>query len=132
MKALSIKQPWVELILRGIKDVENRTWRANHRGLLLIHTSKKMDPHAWRALAGDFRFDLDKLTTGAIVGVCAIDRIILRTNVDRKTQNLSRWHEKGMWGWYLKDVRRFDEPIPYKGALKLFDVPDEVVAGEMI
>ena len=27
MKALSIKQPWASLIIKGLKDVENRTWQ---------------------------------------------------------------------------------------------------------
>ena len=38
MKALSIKPPWAGLILAGIKDIENRTWKTAYRGPLLIHT----------------------------------------------------------------------------------------------
>lgn len=40
MKALTIKQPWASLIVHGIKDIENRTWRTDYRGPLLIHASK--------------------------------------------------------------------------------------------
>lgn len=32
MKALTIKQPWASLIVHGIKDIENRTWRTDYRG----------------------------------------------------------------------------------------------------
>jgi len=32
MKALSIKQPWVQGILRESKDIENRFWQSKHRG----------------------------------------------------------------------------------------------------
>ena len=42
-KAISIKQPWAYLIASGIKDVENRTWRTNFRGKVLIHTGSKPD-----------------------------------------------------------------------------------------
>ena len=47
MKAISIKQPWASLIAYGIKDIENRTWRTNYRGRVLIHAgaSKK---EGWR------------------------------------------------------------------------------------
>lgn len=38
MKALSIRPPWADLILSGQKDIENRTWRTNYRGPLLIHS----------------------------------------------------------------------------------------------
>lgn len=42
MKALSIQQPWTEMICRGIKDVENRTWKpAGLPGRILIHAASK-------------------------------------------------------------------------------------------
>ncbi len=43
MKTLSVKQPWSTLICTGIKDVENRTWRTEYRGPLLIHASAQED-----------------------------------------------------------------------------------------
>lgn len=39
MKALSIKQPWAQLIASGIKDIENRTWKTHFRGRIFIHAS---------------------------------------------------------------------------------------------
>ena len=44
MKVLSVRQPWAWLIVAGHKDIENRKWYTNHRGPLLIHASKAMDP----------------------------------------------------------------------------------------
>jgi hypothetical protein len=38
-KVLSIKQPYAMLICAGIKTVENRTWKTDYRGKLLIHAS---------------------------------------------------------------------------------------------
>lgn len=45
MKAITIKQPWASLICVGIKDIENRTWRTNFRGRVLIHAGacEKLD-----------------------------------------------------------------------------------------
>lgn len=44
MKAISEKQqPWASLIVHGIKDIENRSWRTNFRGRVLIHSSAKSD-----------------------------------------------------------------------------------------
>jgi hypothetical protein len=45
MKCLSIQNPWAPLICAGVKDVENRTWKTDYRGPLLIHTSGQ--PHKW-------------------------------------------------------------------------------------
>lgn len=41
MKAITVKQPWASLIVHGIKDVENRTWKTNFRGRVLIHSGAK-------------------------------------------------------------------------------------------
>lgn len=43
MKALSIKQPWANLIASGEKTIETRTWRTSYRGPLLIVSSKMPD-----------------------------------------------------------------------------------------
>ena len=43
MKAISLKQPWADLIVNGIKDIENRTWKTSYRGKLFIHASKSFD-----------------------------------------------------------------------------------------
>jgi hypothetical protein len=43
MKALSIIMPWPWLIFHYGKDVENRNWKTDYRGTLLIHASKTPD-----------------------------------------------------------------------------------------
>jgi hypothetical protein len=40
MRALTILQPWAEMIARGVKRIENRTWRTSHRGPLTTHAGK--------------------------------------------------------------------------------------------
>lgn len=37
MKTLSVRQPWASLLVSGLKDIENRTWAPNYKGLSLIH-----------------------------------------------------------------------------------------------
>jgi ASCH domain len=43
IKALTIRQPWAELILRGRKPFELRSWRTKYRGPLVIHAAAKVD-----------------------------------------------------------------------------------------
>lgn len=126
MKALSIRQPWAELIVRGIKDVENRGWKTGYRGLLVVHASKTMTAKEYRLAA---RFILqrdvvppprDKLPLGAIVGVVRLAWIAATSR--------SPWHVHGQWAWELRDPQRLDRPIPCKGQLGLWDVPAEAVA----
>jgi hypothetical protein len=37
VETLSVRQPYASFICNGLKDVENRTYKTNHRGRLLIH-----------------------------------------------------------------------------------------------
>ena len=109
MKALTIRQPWAELIVRGRKNVENRTWSTNHRGLLVIHAGQGFDDHEPRV-----RGPLD---SGAIIGVVNVVGCIEGSK--------SRWALPGQWHWLLRDARRLSKPIPYRGKLGLWDVdPD--------
>jgi hypothetical protein len=41
--ALSLRQPWADLIVNGIKNIENRSRPTRFRGRLLIHASKKVE-----------------------------------------------------------------------------------------
>ncbi len=65
MKCLSVRQPWASLIIRGTKDVENRTWDTDYRGRLAIHASKRretegdMPPEAWGRIIAVFRRNRD-------------------------------------------------------------------------
>lgn len=40
MKTLSVQQPFATFIAQGWKTIEVRTWRTDHRGPLLIASSK--------------------------------------------------------------------------------------------
>ncbi|GAA3417649.1 hypothetical protein [Streptosporangium vulgare] len=99
IKALSIKQPWAWAISRRAvtyagKDVENRTWTTEYRGLLAIHASLTWDRAGgdsdmiWTAWGEYIRTTPDRRTasttldrrgaefpTGAIVAVADLDQI---------------------------------------------------------
>ncbi len=48
MKALSIRQPWVQLIALGLKDIEVRYWPKRHKwpDQIAIHVSQRVDSGA--------------------------------------------------------------------------------------
>jgi hypothetical protein len=47
VKCISIKNPLSYLVAAGIKDVENRTWKTDHRGPLYIHSSGEDAAHCY-------------------------------------------------------------------------------------
>lgn len=99
--ALSIRQPWCHHILFDGKDVENRSWRTDFRGLVLIHASRGVD----REDRDDVR--ARAMPTGGIVGVMRI--------VDCVNQSDSAWFF-GPWGLVIEGARPL-KFVPCKGTI---------------
>lgn len=119
MKALSIRQPWAELIVRGFKPVENRTWATRYRGPVLIHAGQTFDVEGmdWvRAHREALGLPEDWLTwtcnVGGIVGAATI--------TDCVTRHDSPWFF-GPRGLVLDDARMLPF-LPRRGHLGLFEV----------
>lgn len=115
MRALSIPQPWAELVIRGVKTVEVRSWYAKHGGgRIAIHASanielKKVEA-LWeedRAVADCFaaqgwvdRDDLRALPRSAILGSVEL-RGVHRAQAVRAAQvdpSASNWIEDALEG----------------------------------
>ena len=134
MKAITISQPFADLIATGQKWVENRTWPTPYRGPLAIHAGSGKQYLTTAELAG--------YVTGAIVATCdlvacvELDSIRANTRADchqlevsgiSREQLLAHEHAEGPWCWVLSEVRPVAEPVPIKGQQKLWDVPDDVL-----
>ncbi len=50
--------------------------------------------------------------------------------VDCVTESKSPWFITGNYGFVLANPKLYQKPIPYKGMLGFFEVPDEVVKDE--
>jgi hypothetical protein len=55
VKALSIKQPWANLIAAGEKTIETRSWATDYRGPILIVSSRspKIEPAGFALAIAD-------------------------------------------------------------------------------
>jgi hypothetical protein len=114
-----------------MKDIENRAWKTNYRGRLLIHAAQQIDERGvWilGATRAIFKNDMDRLYKlpvihrGYIIG--AVDLI------DCVTVSASKWFA-GPCGFVLANPLRFKNPISYRGRLGIFEVPDEIIAGAL-
>ena len=126
MKAITIKQPWASLIVHGVKDIENRTWRTNFRGRVLIHaagfhgrkfsidlTDTQMKA-AFGTIAKETMFG--NLPFGAIIGSVEIVGCVLN--------HPSIWSQKGVCHWMLANPVIYEKPIEnVKGKLSFWDYP---------
>lgn len=126
IKAISIRQPWADLIVSGLKDIENRTWNTTHRGKLLIHASQTFDREAWRWVKDRFPdINLTLLDTaddhrGAIIGeVDLVDCM----HPGLRVPSSSPWWQEGQYGLLLKNPKPIG-PYPYSGKLSIFNVDE--------
>ncbi len=120
MKALSVQQPWAALLLVGTKTIEVRSWKTPHRGLLLICASAM--PKAVFFKLKDQPAEL--LPAGAIMGI--VDLIDCRPMVEADDEASFGNYIPGAFAWVVKPIA-FCRPDKLKGALGLFNVPDEKI-----
>lgn len=132
IRCLSIRQPWVELILQGVKDVENRDWGAlaslpTYRGWLAIHASKKIEPFHEDDFPG---CTIPKhLPSGCIAGLAYLEDIVHINDYRKSCRKLKRpmsdWAD-GEHCLLLSQAIRLPTPIPYSGRLGIFKLPEEL------
>ncbi|MGV9536576.1 ASCH domain-containing protein [Streptosporangium sandarakinum] len=124
MRAITVKQPWAWAITHGGKDIENRTWNTLHRGPLAIHAGARWDGED--AVARVFELTgayVLKTTTSAVVAVvdlidvCEVDDCQCGT-----------WAIRFQRHWKLANPRPLAEPVPCRGRLGLWSLPEDVEA----
>ena len=69
MRALSIRQPWAELILLGHKTIEVRSQRTHVRERVYIYAGRnRIEGEEEARIADQFGIDVDALPRGVLVG----------------------------------------------------------------
>lgn len=131
MKTLTVRQPWAAAFFTSpadrAKDVENRYWSTNHRGMLAIHAGMQLDVEAAAGLP-----DIPTRDRGVILGVVEL------TTVHPARSEACRWHacesnpwaqfddtgDKQLYHWMVEHAREFTTPIKARGSLSLWEPTD--------
>ncbi len=123
MKALSVQQPWADLIRSKIKTLEIRKWSTEYRGDLLICASKSFDAGKFIRMGVTVLEAEEKFPTG--VAICVVRLVNARpyrnTPEDYRASGGVIWR-KGLVALELAD--HYDvAPVPVRGQLGLFNAP---------
>ncbi len=103
-KAISLKQPWANLVASGKKTIETRKWSTNYRGDLVICSSQnpKIEPYG-KAICIVELYDVKPMTKEHEKDACI--------------EVYSKAH-----AWFLRNLRPITPPISVKGSLSIFNL----------
>lgn len=119
MKALSLKQPWAELVLLGKKTIELRKWNTKFRGEFFIHASGNVDEKQMK------KFNFKDLSRQSIIGKANLVDVKIYNNkkdfLKDSDKHLASNMKFGKYGFILTDIERI-KPVNQKGQLGFFEV----------
>lgn len=94
---LSVQQPFADLICAGVKTVENRTWKTDYRGSILIHASDTVKPtKAWNTAMNNKAFKIvhdDKYKHPSDENDFNYDEIINDPEALRQLAIMAKWKD---------------------------------------
>jgi hypothetical protein len=123
MKALTVRQPWATLIVRGLKAREYRCW-SPYKYLrflparILIHSATAPDrsPEALAALAA---CRIDPTEENFPLGVVVGSVLVITSKLVSPLDPMARY---GRVAWLLAEPAPLAVPVPARGQLGLWDI----------
>lgn len=104
-KAISLKQPWADMVVTGRKTIETRKWNTRYRGDLIICSSAK---------------PTDMGIAGCALGIVEIYDARPMQKEDEKKACIKVYPKAH--AWLLRNIRRITKPVSIKGQLGIFTV----------
>lgn len=102
-KAISLKQPWANLIASGKKTIETRRWSTKYRGGLVICSSQKpkIDPAGY--------------------ALCIVELYDVKPMKKKDERKACVKVYPGAYSWFLRNLRLL-RPFPVKGSLGIYNL----------
>lgn len=128
--ALSIRQPWLDMILKGVKTVEVRSWEPKPpTPTIALHASQRVEFDAAYFYGYQEPWSLPR---GRIVALADIVEVRLY-DANSWISDLSAHRQPlpfrgGSYGIRLENIRVLKRTIRHSGSLMLFPLPEEVAA----
>jgi hypothetical protein len=107
IRALSLQQPFANLVTSGKKTLETRKWTTPYRGDVLICAS--------RSGIGEPKG----------VALCIVELVAIRPMLESDADQACIELYPGAQAWELTHLRRLKQPFPVKGQLGLFTIDVE-------
>lgn len=122
---ITLYQPWATWIMRGWKTIETRThnkFASLIHTTILIHAGLTTDAAAINnpyLTKEQLMHEPDEMINGFILGSAYVDATGLLSGDDYENKS-ALIETTDRYGLFLKDVKKFDEPIPVKGEMGIW------------
>ena len=125
MRALSVRQPWTELIILGHKTIEVRSRRTHLRERVFIYASKnRIEPAEEARIAQEYGIDVDGLPRGVLVGTVYIVGCLPLKEDDSQAACFQITTPHGFYAWLMARPERAEELVtPKNQPLPMFFDP---------
>jgi len=125
LKALSIRQPWAELIISGRKAIEIRSWSTTYRGRVYLHVPRKRDEQL------EAHFGYNSLPTGVYIGFFDLKAVVpfsFERWIKWKPNHLDPGNfQNGLFAWFIHNPVKFKVPVDGMGQLNLFEPAPDII-----
>jgi hypothetical protein len=139
LKAITLTQPWAQLVAIGAKRIETRSWSCTYEGPLAIHAAKNFPTWAeetadhkpfapvleatgyhWRV---GIKHNTRCLPLGQVIAVAWLQAVKLITPDFRVTSTERAFgnYTLGRYAWHFSTVYRLTTPIAVRGSLGLWN-----------
>lgn len=134
MKAMSVRQPFLDAILFRVKTIEVRRRSTRYRGPLALHASARPCPpyrrdpaRPWCTLPLEDEDEDDVMLLGLVLAVADLTDCRPMSEADREAACLEPDVPlEGLWAWQLDNVRLI-EPLAAAGAPGFWEVSDALI-----
>lgn len=138
--ALSVWRPYPALIFgQAAKNIENRPWKTNYRGPLLIHAAKGSDPLAlsYTRTLTERRPDLPPVPLDDVpdnladhpLGIIGVVELYDICSASHRTPDepcgCPWWAQPGRYHWKLRNPAAFPQPVRHPGKQGQWSVADD-------
>lgn len=124
---ISIRQPWLDMIVLGVKTMDIRTWQVKRRGIVALHAPRRIDFSAAYFYGYKSPWNLPRAKIVAIADiddVLALESDSWQTFLHQHRQPLPM--ADGAYGVILTNVRALKVPVGCRGRQMLFPLPDNI------
>lgn len=133
MKALSLANPWAQLVVSGFKSIDARSWSTDYRGELLICSKATSSQSLEKAVLDvieeetELVFEAtDFFVNGAILGkVTLVDvRPFTQNDLEESWMDPTDFESNQglLYAWVFENAEPIAEPLPIRGKARLFNV----------